>query len=143
MSVTSCRLSVVGGFLLGWLLLLSPALEAQLSPERDVALGLDLFAIADLGGAAGAMSGLKSEGAGSLRSLGSRILLEVDQPVFPLLNRPYPAPATAPVPFDFTRTAPHLAFFCRLEINEKAGGIIPAKFRLGGHRYWQDNLLRQ
>lgn len=45
--------------------------------------------------------------------------------------------------FDFTRSAPHLAFFCRLEINEKVGGRIPAKFRLGGHRYWQDNLLRR
>ena len=44
--------------------------------------------------------------------------------------------------FDFSRSLPHLAFFCRLEINEAAGSIIPAKFRLGGHRYWQDNLLR-
>lgn len=59
------------------------------------------------------------------------------------LLQPSAAPAAAPRPFDFTRTAPHLAFFCRLEINEKAGGIIPAKFRLGGHRYWQDNLLRE
>lgn len=48
-----------------------------------------------------------------------------------------------PIPFDFTRTAPHLAFFCRLEINEKAGNIIPAKFRLGGHRHWQDNLSKR
>ncbi len=45
--------------------------------------------------------------------------------------------------FDFTRSAPHLAFFCRLEINEEKGFVIPAKFRLGGHTYWQDNLLRQ
>lgn len=45
--------------------------------------------------------------------------------------------------FDFTQSAPHLAFFCRLEINEKAGFVIPAKFRLGAHRYWQDNLLRR
>lgn len=59
------------------------------------------------------------------------------------LLQPSAAPAAAPRPFDFTRTAPHLAFFCRLEINEKAGGVIPAKFRLGGHRYWQDNLLRE
>ncbi|WP_273444555.1 hypothetical protein [Neolewinella agarilytica] len=44
--------------------------------------------------------------------------------------------------FDFTQSAPHLAFFCRLEINEKAGFVIPAKFRLGAHRYWQDDLLR-
>ncbi|MEO0731710.1 MAG: hypothetical protein AAFZ52_02670 [Bacteroidota bacterium] len=51
--------------------------------------------------------------------------------------------AQRPQPFDFSQTAPHLAFFCRLEINEKAGGVIPAKFRLGAHRYWQDNLLRR
>jgi hypothetical protein len=44
--------------------------------------------------------------------------------------------------FDFAQSAPHLAFFCRLEINEKANFVIPAKFRLGGHSYWQDNLLR-
>lgn len=47
-----------------------------------------------------------------------------------------------PVAFDFSKSAPYLAFFCRLEINEKKGGVIPAKFRLGGHRYWQDNLIR-
>ena len=29
---------------------------------------------------------------------------------------------------------PHLAFFCRLEINEARGGSIPMKFRLGGPR---------
>lgn len=50
--------------------------------------------------------------------------------------------ANGPV-FDFARSAPHLAFFCRLEINEKAGGVIPAKFRLGGVKYWQDELRRQ
>ncbi len=38
---------------------------------------------------------------------------------------------------------PHLAFFCRLEINEAAGGAIPARFRLGGHTYWQENLRRR
>lgn len=59
------------------------------------------------------------------------------------LLQPSTAPAAAPRPFDFTRTAPHLAFFCRLEINEKAGNVIPAKFRLGGHSYWQDNLMRR
>ncbi len=48
----------------------------------------------------------------------------------------------APV-FDFTKSAPHLAFFCRLEINEAKGGVIPARFRLGGHRYWQDELRRR
>lgn len=45
--------------------------------------------------------------------------------------------------FDFTKSAPHLAFFCRLEINEKAGGTIPAKFRLGGVQHWQDELRRR
>lgn len=45
--------------------------------------------------------------------------------------------------FDFTKSAPHLAFFCRLEINEEKKGIIPAKFRLGGVRYWQDDLGRR
>ncbi|TXF85027.1 hypothetical protein FUA23_20905 [Neolewinella aurantiaca] len=50
--------------------------------------------------------------------------------------------ANGPV-FDFTKSAPHLAFFCRLEINENAGGTIPAKFRLGGVRHWQDDLRRR
>lgn len=45
--------------------------------------------------------------------------------------------------FDFTRTVPHLAFFCRLEINEKVGHAIPLKFRLGGHQPWQDALERR
>jgi hypothetical protein len=45
--------------------------------------------------------------------------------------------------FDFTKSAPHLAFFCRLEINEKKGSIIPAKFRLGGHTHWQDQLSKR
>lgn len=45
--------------------------------------------------------------------------------------------------FDYQQTKPHLAFFCRMEINKAKGNIIPAKFRLGGHRHWQDNLLRQ
>jgi hypothetical protein len=45
--------------------------------------------------------------------------------------------------FDFTKSAPHLAFFCRLEINEEKKGVIPAKFRLGGVRYWQDDLRRR
>ena len=58
----------------------------------------------------------------------------------PGLRTPPPA---QPAAFDFSRTAPHLAFFCRLEINEAAGNIIPVKFRLGGHRYWQDELLRR
>ena len=48
-----------------------------------------------------------------------------------------------PTNFDFTRTRPHLAFFCRLEINEAAGHVIPLKFRLGGHRAWQEDLLRR
>jgi len=45
--------------------------------------------------------------------------------------------------FDFSKSAPHLAFFCRLEINEKKGGIIPAKFRLGGHTNWQTELKKR
>lgn len=54
------------------------------------------------------------------------------------------ASATTPSSvFNFQQTRPHLAFFCRLEINEAKGNIIPAKFRLGGHRHWQDNLLRR
>ncbi|MEL7162532.1 MAG: hypothetical protein AAFN92_17370 [Bacteroidota bacterium] len=93
--------------------------------------------VPDLGATAGAEWGLKSHiMAPDVPDFGASLL----DPIF--------APATAPgklrVPeFDFSRTAPHLAFFCRLEINDKAGGKIPAKFRLGGHRYWQDNLLRR
>ena len=64
-----------------------------------------------------------------------------------LLYRPRltvnPAPAARPPAFDFTATRPHLAFFCRLEINEAAGGVIPLKFRLGGHSAWQDRIPRR
>lgn len=44
--------------------------------------------------------------------------------------------------FDYRQAAPHLAFFCRLEINEAANYAIPLKFRLGGVRHWQDELRR-
>lgn len=46
-------------------------------------------------------------------------------------------------PFNFRQTSPHLAFFCRLEINEAMNYVIPATFRLGGHRYWQDQLPKR
>ncbi|MEM6769356.1 MAG: hypothetical protein AAF597_02130, partial [Bacteroidota bacterium] len=49
----------------------------------------------------------------------------------------------ARVRFNYRNALPHLAFFCRLEINEARGNIIPARFRLGGHQHWQDNLLRR
>ncbi|MBC6993519.1 hypothetical protein QWY85_16170 [Neolewinella lacunae] len=77
-------------------------------------------------------------GAGiSLRSQAS-----LNTPPLRLLSLESTVSQSAPA-FDFTRTAPHLAFFCRLEINEKAGAIIPAKFRLGGHTHWQDALWRR
>lgn len=44
--------------------------------------------------------------------------------------------------FNYRQTLPHLAFFCRLEINEAVRSVIPMKFRLGGVRHWQDDLLR-
>ncbi|NJC25364.1 hypothetical protein [Neolewinella antarctica] len=44
--------------------------------------------------------------------------------------------------FHYNQTLPHLAFFCRFEINEDRGGVIPMKFRLGGHQPWQNDLLR-
>lgn len=64
-------------------------------------------------------------------------------PAGSLLNAAGSRTRAQPTTFDFSRSAPHLAFFCRLEINEAAGNIIPVKFRLGGHRHWQDDLRRR
>lgn len=99
-------------------LLCGASLSAQLSTANDLHPEVLPLHIPDLGAVAGAGEGLRSN------------VFTPDAP---------PASST-PKPFDFTQTAPHLAFFCRLEINEKAGFVIPAKFRLGGHRYWQDEL---
>jgi len=137
--------------LLIFMLAVTPSAMAQLSLEAaDSHLVLPLRTDGS-GGAAGAVSGWKSRGAGLLLPVRSGALPAVDQVGSSLLNRLYDAPAgpaksattATPAPFDFTRTAPHLAFFCRLEINEAAGNIIPVRFRLGGHRYWQDDLRRR
>lgn len=115
-----------------FLMLLPFAAAGQLTIER----------VTDLGAAAGAMNGESEPALGdwtnpdriSTALLSSVKLLEKDSPAVGLELK-----AST---FDFTKTAPHLAFFCRLEINESAGNVIPVKFRLGGHRYWQDDLLR-
>lgn len=119
---TFTSIAVGTGFSPSWLvvffLLCGASLPAQLSTANNQHPEVLPLHIPVLGAAAGAVDGLRGN-------------------VF----SPVAVPATPiPEPFDFTKTAPHLAFFCRLEINEKAGFVIPAKFRLGGHRYWQDEL---
>ena len=123
-------------------LLLAPSLRAQLSTDVPGHPGF-------LGAAAGAMG---IEAPRPPGGEGSKGLLHLAVPVegyatearlfeFPTIH---PAAgsqyAPSPTPFDFTRSAPHLAFFCRLEINEARRGVIPVRFRLGGHTYWQDQL---
>lgn len=124
--MAGCKLWVAG-FTVRYLLLLALALvgnsavQAQLRIDNDLHPGilpLDTFV---LGAVAGTGEGLRSN------------VFTPDAPTISYSLKP----------FDFTQTAPHLAFFCRLEINEKAGFVIPAKFRLGGHRYWQDELGRR
>jgi hypothetical protein len=45
--------------------------------------------------------------------------------------------------FDFTMAKPHLAFFCRLELNIEKATRFPAKFRLGEVRSWQQELTKR
>ena len=67
---------------------------------------------------------------------------EAPPPLLALFSDVGLAIPTAPR-FDFAATKPHLAFFCRLEINEAAGGAIPLKFRLGEVRGWQQEVGRR
>lgn len=104
------------------LLVAATNLQAQLNLANDLHPGILPFNAIFLGADAGAMEGLTSNALTVSTSL-------------PLTK--------SPKSFDFTKSAPHLAFFCRLEINEKAGGVIPVKFRLGGVKHWQDDLGRR
>ena len=67
---------------------------------------------------------------------------EAPPPLLALFSDVRLSSATAPT-FDFSVAKPHLAFFCRLEINEAAGGVIPVKFRLGEVRGWQQDIGRR
>lgn len=111
----------------GCWLLFSTAVSAQLRPTADhLPLTIDQQPGADAGA-----NFLTTSPSRLSRSSG--LLATVDYG---------PSTIPAPTPFDFTSTRPHLAFFCRLEINEARGAVIPMKFRLGGHRSWQEDLLR-
>ena len=46
-------------------------------------------------------------------------------------------------PFDFAQTKPHLAFFCRLELNIEEATRFPVRFRLGEVRTWQQELTKR
>lgn len=107
--------------------------QAQLSVTNDLHPDILAPKKIKLGEAAGAEYGWRSNGL--IPGIGEG-LNENDHSGSHPTNR-------NPKPFDFSQSAPHLAFFCRLEINEKAGFVIPAKFRLGGHTHWQDNLGRR
>ena len=61
---------------------------------------------------------------------------------------PAPLPvATAQPPqpqvFDFAAAKPHLAFFCRLELNIEEATRFPVRFRLGEVRTWQQELSKR
>lgn len=45
--------------------------------------------------------------------------------------------------FDFSAAKPHLAFFCRLELNIEEATRFPVRFRLGEVRTWQQELTKR
>ena len=53
--------------------------------------------------------------------------------------------ATPPQPtaFDFSAAKPHLAFFCRLELDIEEATRFPVRFRLGEVRTWQQELSKR
>jgi hypothetical protein len=53
---------------------------------------------------------------------------------------PDPPRSTA---FDYAKARPHLAFFCRLELNIEAATSFPVRFRLGEVRSWQQSLSKR
>ncbi|CAH0999895.1 hypothetical protein LEM8419_01155 [Neolewinella maritima] len=52
-------------------------------------------------------------------------------------------PVVEPEAFDFSRTKPHLAFFCRLELDIEDATRFPVRFRLGEVRTWQQELTKR
>ena len=46
-------------------------------------------------------------------------------------------------PFDFAQAKPHLAFFCRLELDIEQATRFPVRFRLGEVRTWQQELTKR
>ncbi|PPK85996.1 hypothetical protein CLV84_2913 [Neolewinella xylanilytica] len=53
------------------------------------------------------------------------------------------AETAQPAPFDFSATKPHLAFFCRLELDIEEATKFPVRFRLGEVRGWQQELTKR
>ena len=45
--------------------------------------------------------------------------------------------------FDYERSKPYLAFFCRLELNIEEATRFPVRFRLGEVRSWQQELTKR
>ena len=45
--------------------------------------------------------------------------------------------------FNFAEAKPHLAFFCRLELNIEEATHFPVRFRLGEVRTWQQELTKR
>jgi hypothetical protein len=48
-----------------------------------------------------------------------------------------------PAQFDFANAKPHLAFFCRLELDIEAATRFPVRFRLGEVTGWQQRLTKR
>ena len=46
-------------------------------------------------------------------------------------------------PFNFAQAKPHLAFFCRLELDIEQATRFPVRFRLGEVRTWQQELTKR
>ena len=102
-------------------------LTAQLSVDRPASL------TEELGGYAGAEPSADFIPHYLPVSLRTR----VRAPYTPML------PLATPAPFDFGATKPHLAFFCRLELDIEEATRFPVRFRLGEVRSWQQEISKR
>ena len=80
---------------------------------------------------------------------GAKVLDVQTRPLLNPLGTRGPAPvlveqdATEVESFDFTKAKPHLAFFCRLELDIEQATRFPVRFRLGEVRTWQQELTKR
>ena len=83
----------------------------------------------------------------SVGSTGSKSVLPLTASFSDRLFTRGPAPqemsALRPAAFDFAAAKPHLAFFCRLELDIEAATRFPVRFRLGEVRTWQQELTKR
>ncbi len=80
---------------------------------------------------------------------GATALVLQPSPSFDPLSTRGPAPLSTGrsepqvQPFDFAQAKPHLAFFCRLELDIEQATRFPVRFRLGEVRTWQQELTKR